>query len=372
MKNILLFFVVVAFIFSIVLWVRHGGGEPYPDLSTAPVLSSAELEEVLSYPEPIGNVAVSRNSRVFFTVHPEARPEGNRLLEYVEGAAVPYPDLTSQLELFDTVLGVAIDRFDRLWTIDHGNHGLRLPRLLAFDLRDGSIVVDHVFDESIAPKGSFLQDVQISQDGRTVIIADTSFWRKRPALIVFDTESRNARRVLEKHHSVSSEPFVINSEGRQMSFAGGMLSFRGGVDGIALGNEWLYFGALSGSGLYRVRLSDLRDTSLPDKQLAARVERHSDKPLSDGFSVDVEGRVYIADVEHNSVFVVGADQSIRTLIRSENLRWPAALSFGPNGRLYVADSALSEVVFRSKDHIKAHEPYRIYRFEPGAEGVPGQ
>ena len=108
MKNILLFFVIIAFILSIVLWVRHGGGEAYPDLTTAAVLSGTELEEVLSYPEPVGNVAVSRNGRIFFTVHPEARPEGNRLLEYVEGAAVPYPDLTSQLDLFDTVLGVAI------------------------------------------------------------------------------------------------------------------------------------------------------------------------------------------------------------------------------------------------------------------------
>jgi len=372
MKNILLFFVIITFILSIVLWVRHGGGEPYPDLTTAAVLSGTELEEVLSYPEPVGNVAVSRNGRIFFTVHPEARPEGNRLLEYVEGAAVPYPDLSTQLDLFDAVLGIAIDRLDRLWTIDHGNHGFRKPRLLAFDLRDGSVVVDHTFDETIAPAGSFLQDLQISQDGRTVIIADTSFWRKSPAIVVFDTESRNARRVLENHHSVLAEPFVITSAGRQMSFMGGMLSLRGGVDGIALGPEWLYFGALSGSGLYRVRLSDLRDADLPDKQLAARVERYSDKPLSDGFSLDKAGNVYLTDVEHSSIFVVGRNQVLRTLIRSDELRWPDALSFGPDGMLYVADSALSDVVFQSKDHIKSSGPYRIYRFKPGAEGVPGQ
>jgi sugar lactone lactonase YvrE len=372
MKNILLFFVIIAIVVTIVLWARHGGGDPYPDLSTAPVLSGEQLEVVLSYPEPIGNVAVSRNGRIFFTVHPESRPKGNRLLEYIEGAAVPFPDLTTQLELFDAPLGVVIDQFDQLWTIDHGNHGLRVPRLLAFDLRDGSIVHDRRFDASVAPAGSFLQDLQVSADGQTIVISDTSFWRKSPALIVYDVESGNARRVFEGHHSVSAEPFVITSEGRQMSFMGGMLSFRGGVDGVALGPEWLYFGALNGSGLYRIRLSDLRDMSLPDAQLRNRVERYSDKPLSAGFSVDRAGNVYVTDVEHNAIFVVGSDRVAKTLIGAGALRWPEALSFGPNGWLYVADSALSEVVFRSKDHIEANGPYRIFRFRPGTDGVPGQ
>ena len=56
-----------------------------------------------------------------------------------------------------------------------------------------------------------------------------------------------------------------------MSFMGGLLSLRGGIDGIALDDEWLYYGALSGASLYRVRLTDLRDRSLPNSQLAARV-----------------------------------------------------------------------------------------------------
>ena len=43
-----------------------------------------------------------------------------------------------------------------------------------------------------------------------------------------------------------------------------------------------------------------------------------------------------------------------------------ALSFGPDGWSYVADSAPQEVLLR------AQGPYRIFRFRPGAEGVPGQ
>ena len=205
MKNILLFLLVLALVATTVIWIRHGGGTPYPDLSTTPKLTSTALEEVLSYAEPVGNVAVSREGRIFFTVHPEARPKGNKVLEYVAGAAVPYPSRASQQDIFDTPLGVAIDRFDRLWLIDHGNHGLRTARIVAIDLESGNIIRDQALEASIAPAGSFLQDLQVSADGRTVVIADASFWRKSPAIIVYDVETGAARRVLESHVSVLAE-----------------------------------------------------------------------------------------------------------------------------------------------------------------------
>lgn len=372
MKKILFFLLLLVVCVAAVLRVRYGGGAPYVDLSRPPLVEVANVEEVLTYPEPIGNLAVSQSGRLFFTVHPEARPQGNKLLEFVDGAAEPYPDGRSQIELFDTVLGVAIDSQDRLWTIDHGNHGLRTPRLIAVDLSTDEVIRNQPFDETIAPKGSFLQDLQVSRDGRTLIIADASFWRKSPAIIVYDIKSGEARRVLEGHFSVSAEDYLIKSEGREMSFMGGLLTLRGGIDGIALDDEWLYYGALNGSSLYRIRLSDLRNRTLPDGQLAAMVERFSDKPLSDGLSADLDGNVFLTDVEHNAVFRVGADQKLVTLVRDPRIRWPDALSFGPDGWLYVADSALSEVVFRGQQHIDSQKPYGIYRFKPGTEGVAGQ
>jgi sugar lactone lactonase YvrE len=372
MKKILLFLFTIALIATMVLWVRHGGGQPYPDLSTAPILNSSALEQVLEYREPVGNVAVNRDGRIFFTVHPESRPTGNKLLEYVEGAAVPYPSGAEQAQLFDTVLGVAFDRYNRLWTIDHGNHGLRTARIVAIDLDTNTVIREQSLSPDVAPAGSFLQDLQVSADGNTIVIADASFWRKSPAIIVYDVETGEARRVLESHPSVSAENYMIRNGDREMEFIGGIVALRGGIDGIALGPEWLYFGALSGSGLYRVRLRDLRDRSLPPGQLANRVERYSDKPLSDGFSLDVDGNVYITDIEHSSIFVVSPERELKTLIQSKDVRWADALSFGPEGYLYLADSALSELILQSREHIDTNGPYRIFRFKPGFEGVPGQ
>jgi sugar lactone lactonase YvrE len=372
MKKILLFFFVIIVVLATVAWIRYGGGEPYPDISSTPALNSSAIEEVVAYSEPIGDIAVSAAGRLFFTVHPESRPKGNRLLEYVDSAAVPYPDVASQLKLFDTVLGVVVDQQDRLWTIDHGNHGLRIPRLLGFDLPSGKLIHDQRFDSSIAPAGSLLSDLKVSADGETIIITDASYWRKSPALIVYDIESATARRVLEAEASVMAEPYKIHSQGRDMSFLGGMVALRGGVDGLALGPDWLYFGAISGSGLYRVKLADLRNAELPAVQLARRVERYATKPLSNGLGIDPAGNVYVTDIEHSAVFVVGPDREPTTFIKSEQIRWPEALSLGPDGWMYVGDSALSELILQSREHIQASQPYRIFRVQTDAAGVAGQ
>ena len=110
----------------------------------------------------------------------------------------------------------------------------------------------------------------------------------------------------------------------------------------------------------------------PDTQLAARAERVADKPLSDGLSIDTDGNVYGTDVEHGAVFRIDAAGELQTVLKTRDIRWADALSFGPDGWLYVADSALADVILKSQEHIKNHGPYRISRFQPGSAGTPGQ
>ncbi|MGI9205474.1 MAG: SMP-30/gluconolactonase/LRE family protein [Woeseiaceae bacterium] len=374
MRNFLLFLLGVAVVAATVMRVRYGGGEPYPDLSTPPLLDATALEEVLSYPEPIGNVAVNGDGRLFFTVHPESRPQGNKLLEWVDGAAVPFPNGTVQPSLFDTVLGLVVDGQDRLWTIDNGNHGFGSVRLLGFSLDDGSLLHDHVFKDEIAPSGSFLQDLQVTKDGKNVFVADASVWRKKPALIVYDIETGLARRVLESHPSVSPQNYLIRNPIRDMTFAGGIVNLKTGVDGIALDaeNEWLYFAAINNSELFRIAVQHLTNPALPARELENEVERFSRKPLNDGLSTDLDGNVYITDIEHGAIFIAGQDRELKTLIRSPKIRWADGLSFGPDGWLYISDSAIPELVLKSKDHIQARGPYYVFRFQPGHMGVPGQ
>jgi sugar lactone lactonase YvrE len=358
---------------AVMVRLRYGGGQSYRDVTGAPILSGDELETVLSYPEPIGNVAVSSDGRGFFTVHPESRPEGAKLLEFRDGAAWPYPSEEFQDEIFQTPLGVVVDRQHRLWIIDHGKHGFGTPRLLAIDLLTDEVVHDHRFDNTAAPGGSFLQDLQVSPDGCTVFIADVSFWRKRPAIVVHDIATSADRRVLEGHPSVAAQDWIITTSSKRMVFFGGLAAMKPGIDGIAVTPDgaWLTYGAMSHDTLYRVPTTALLDTSLGDRSVASRVEALGHKPLSDGLSADLEGGIWITDVEHGGVLRMGPDGKLETWVETPRIRWADALSFGPDGWLYLADSAIPDQVMRSKSHIASQAPYYIFRFRPGVEGVPG-
>ena len=360
-------------VLSIILYGRYGGGQPYPDLNDVPVYDESALEVVVTSPEPIGNLAVSANGRVFYTIHPESRPTGAKLLEWVDGAPKAFPSDEAQA-LFETPLGVVIDQQNRLWTIDHGNHGTGTPRLLAFDLETGAVVHDHELDSSAAQLGSFLQDLQVDSTGKHVFIADVSFWRKNPALVVYDVEGQSARRVLEGDESVSPQDWLIRNPTKDMKFFGGLVVLKPGVDSIAIdrADQWVYYGAVTHDTMFRVKVADLLDASLSEGALAARVEPVGRKPLSDGMSTDNEGNLLITDVEHGSVMRMTPEGKLTTLVASQRIRWADALSYGPDGWLYVADSAIPDQMLRSKAHMKEAAPYHIFRFKPGVDGVPGQ
>ena len=358
---------------AIVLHLRYGGGEAYPDLSGTPLFDEGDLEVVVTSAEPIGNVAVSADGRVFYTIHPESRPSGAKLLEWVNGAPKAYPSEEAQ-SLFETPLGVAIDRQNRLWTIDHGNHGVGQAKLLAFDLGTGGLVHEHVFDSSVAQLGSFLQDLQVDSTGTHVFIADVSFWRKNPGLVVYDVERRRARRALESDPSVSAQDWLIRNPTKDMSFFGGLVVLKPGVDGIAISrdDEWIYYGAMAHDTMYRIKVAALLDETLSDGALAARVQALGAKPLNDGLSTDNEGNLLITDVEHGAVLRMTPSGGLTTLARSAKIRWADALSYGPDGWLYVADSAIPDQMLRPKAHIEAQAPYYVFRFRPDVDGEPGQ
>ncbi len=371
MKQFVFLLLILGLIAAVFLRVRYGGGERYEDLSTTPIVRANAVQEVLAYPKPIGSVAVSDDGRLFFTVHPDSRPLGNKLLEWVDGAAVPFPDGAAQQQRFDTVLGLHIDTANRLWTLDHGKHGTGSPRLLAIDIVSLEVLLDHRFSDAVAPAGSYLQDLAISADGKTAFIADASIWRKRPALIVYDIDTQSARRVLENHAAISAEDYRIVSDGQDVTFFGGLITLKSGLSGIALdqSGEWLFLAAMSNDSVYRVPVSQLADATLTAEALAKGVQKYSRKPLSAEMTVTTGDRLLITDVEHGAIFKVGANRQLVTLASLPDLRWPEALTVGPGGWIYVADSARSTVILKPRNDIEAKGPYYIYRVpvEAGAE-----
>ncbi len=355
------------------LRIRYGGGEYYVDLSTDPLLTAEDLETVAILPQPPGNLAVSADNRVFFNYHPESRPVGgSTVFELIGGEPVPYPSLEFQSN-FDAVLGMFIDRQNRLWTLDTAQQGMGDVRLMAFDLNSGEVVHDHIFDRNIAQPLSFLNDFQVSADGDTVYIADVSFFRKNPALVVYDVPSQTARRLLEGHESVVPQDWIVRTDIKEMTFYGGLIALKPGVDGIALSkdDQWIYYGAMTHDTLYRVRTSDLRDESLSAADLANRVEAVGKKPLNDGLSIDVENNVYITAVEHNGIIRMRPDGTLETLIEDDRVRWADGISYGGDGFIYFTDSAIPDLMLQSREHIDSRAPFYIYRIPADVAGVPG-
>ena len=369
-------FAVLLLLYTI-LYLRYGGGEHAPALTTPPLWSEAVLEPVANLDRPPGNIAVSATGDVYFTFHPEGAPAVNvaRLRKDPNGQPTsefdPYPDLAFQ-ERFISPLSVRIDRQNRLWVLDLANHATATPKIFAFNLADGGLLLEYEIPSDIAPLGSHMNDMQIDSAGEFIYIADASIFRKSPALIVFDIKNRTARRVRENHESVTAENFISKVGGRDMVVLGAFV-IRPHVDSIALSRDgqWLYYAAVNAQHMYRVRAADLRDKSLDPATLAAKVERFARKSHSDGITIDDAGNLYLSDPEHDAVTALRANGEFQTLVTSSKLRWPDGFSFGPDGYVYVTCSALQHVIFMSAAHQQAHAPYQIFRFKGLAPAAPG-
>ncbi|MDP1937948.1 MAG: L-dopachrome tautomerase-related protein, partial [Hylemonella sp.] len=235
--------VLVVAVFLLAFKLRYGmANEAFPSSSTDPIMPSGSLEQVAELPQPPGNIVVSADGRIFFNYHPEARPD-LKVFEWVNGRPEPFPNAEFQHRRgsgdphFQTPFGLRIDDQGRLWILDSGLFGFQQPRLLAFDIQTRALVHQWDMPRSIAGPGSYVQDFHVSRDGRHIYLADVSPLPLSPAIIVYDSQTGQARRVLEKHASVSPTPFVVNAKGKKMAMLGGLLHMNPGIDPIALDHE---------------------------------------------------------------------------------------------------------------------------------------
>jgi len=80
----------------------------------------------------------------------------------------------------------------------------------------------------------------------------------------------------------------------------------------------------------------------------------------------------LGDAEHDAIVRIDPGGALRTLFKGVGIRWPDGFSFGPDGWLYVTDSALQDVVLRGAGFVRDRGPYGIFRFRPDRGGYPGQ
>ncbi|UCE03328.1 MAG: hypothetical protein JSW67_03830 [Candidatus Latescibacterota bacterium] len=316
------------------------------------------LVEVASGSRQWTGIALSRSGRVFVNFprwSPDVPVSVGELTE--DGTIEPYPNEkwnewkadSAPHEHFVCVQSVHVDGKDRLWILDPANPMFRGvvdggPKLMQVDLAADEVVRTYAFDPTIAPRGSYLNDVRIDTGTETAFITESGLG----ALVVVDLETGNARRLLDEHASTQAEEIQVMIGERPFPA-------RVHADGVALDADggWLYYQALTGRTLYRVPTAALRDTSLGADGLAAKVERFAKSGVSDGLLFAPEG-IYVSALEEGSIKRVSLEGAVETVIQDDRIVWPDSFARGSDGSVWFTTAQI---------HLgpKPSSPYRILK-----------
>ncbi len=343
---------------------------------------NARLEVVAELTLAPGNITLTPEGRIFVSLHQFYTPE-MRVVEITpDGKPLPFPNeewskggQREQIAL-DSVLGIQSDAQGIVWMLDNGIRGKSIPKLVGWDSLNHKLAKLIYLPPPVTPNNAFINDLAVDLTHNFVYIADPA-GGNNAALIVVDLKTGWANRVLQGHQSVIPEEIDLIIEGvpvRVKQPDGTVVRPRDGVNPIALDaqNEWLYFGSMHGTSIYRIKTTDLCNTDLSPAELASKVERYSDKPISDGISIDREGNIYISELAANAIGVVTTDRKYQRLIGDQRLSWPDAFSFGADGYLYVAVNQLHRSAGLNAGEEVSIPPYYIFRFKPLAPGIVGR
>ncbi len=343
-------------------------------------LLAEDLETVpsLSKEPPPGNVAVTPDGRIFMSLHPFYKPT-YRVVEVLEdGTTKPFPSDTwsrapkegSEVGL-NAVLGLRSDSDGILWMLDRSPKEGYPGRLVAWDTRGEKLHrVIHIGKPLLGEK-PFLNDLAIDSSNKFAYIVDMAT-PGQSALIVLDLVSGFGRRVLQGHPSTQPEDIDIVIDGLVVHL--GETPARVGLNPITIDTnfEWLYFGAMSGKSLYRIRTKYLRDTSLSGEELAQKVQRFGDKPISDGITMDGGGNIYVTDIENNAIGIVGPSGKYTVIhVDPKLLSFPDGMSFSHNSSVYVTVNQLHRSEVLHGTDVSA-PPFYLLRFKSLSPGDAGR
>lgn len=348
-------------------------------VSTSTQVLAGEIETVTTFDAstPPGNIGIGPDGRMFLSVH-EFYGQPLKLIELMkDGSVKPYPDnewaqvpKTAGGTGLYGVLGLNVDEHGILWMLDTSGKG-RAGRLIGWNTKTETLHQIIYLAAPIIEESSFLNDLAVDSKNGFIYIADTA-GSDKAALIVVNLKTGAARRVLEGSKFTLAEDIDMVIDGRTISLGGAPA--RLGVNPITIdpSYEWLYFGSMSGTSVYRIKTADLRNAALDRATLEAKVQRYGDKPISDGITIDGGGNVYVTSITDNSIGVLRANGKYETLFKSDELSWSDGFAYGPDHKVYVTINELhrSPVLNNGKNGSKGK--LKVMRFDALVKGRPGR
>jgi hypothetical protein len=342
-----------------------------------------KLEVVSTFPDARpGNVAVSPEGRVFITM--SALGESKFMVKEIlpDGSAVPFPDeewitkpTGKSMKGINATIGIHVSNDNTLWVLDMGDdkpESKKAAKLVGFNIKTKKMVKLFAFPEDVLQFNSFLQDFIIDEKNQIAVIADMTYAGLlppiKPAFIVVDLKTGYSRRVLESDASFMpiNEPVVINNRPVSHLFPnGGVLQPSYPLNPISIDpqREWIYFGAMGGTKIYRIKSELLANEKRTDAELSKQIEFYTNKPKSDGFKVGNNGKIYVTDVEQNAVGVA-TPQSYTVLAQDDRLlSWPDGVSISKDGYLYIVSNQLHNLAWLNNNTDTSKPPYYVVRLK---------
>jgi sugar lactone lactonase YvrE len=380
-----------ATLFAVLVAGTSLGGAP-ATAQPAPTPGNA-LTKVASFEHQVTGVTVSRDGRIFVNFPRWTEDTAVSVAEVKDGKVVPFPDAAwnswrnakkdevSPGDHWICVQSVVASPDGNVWVLDPAAPAMGAlvpggPKLVEIDLKTNRPARTIAFDETVAPQGSYLNDVRFAPDGKTAYLTDSG---AKGALVVVDLDSGKARRVLDGDPSTQPDKGVTvtydgkplrRPDGRGVEFA---------ADGIALSpdGKTLYWQAIKGKTLYSLPTEALAGgvtqalmpTALADKSLAGRIETVGENGPADGLIISRhDGRMYITSPQDDSIKVrdlSAKGAATATVIKDARLRWPDTFGEGPDGTLYVTTSRIQDSAFYKPD-APAALPTDLWSFKPVA------
>ena len=342
-------------------------------LANAAIASAAELQEVASFPDKqITGVGVSTKSgRIFVNFPYWSDDHSVSVAEIVDGRLKAFPNDEWNKpgppgSHFVCVQSVIVDDQDNLWVLDAAAPKMQEivkggPKLVKIDLATNQVVQTIPFGEDVAPKKSYLNDIRVDTRTNTAFITESA----NGAIIVVDLKSGKARRLLDGHPSTQPEKDVkLVVDGKALIDQQKKTPPQIASDGIALDakNGYLYYHALTGHTLYRIKTSFLTDEKLEKRELESKVENVGQTPAPDGMLEAPDGSVYLTDLEDSAVVRWDpASKRVEQVVADKRLLWPDTLSWGANGEMYVTASQIENMPRFNNGKSTRTEPYKLWK-----------